>query len=161
MSSKIEDLDLCCQDAARKTLDALNADSELKNSGVAGWLVIETLRPIQSQIAYASRLMASYVEQKYRSVALDFVKACYKLANLQAPPDGECFKPITWTMRSKHLDGLAMDIAPLKADGKVWWDAPMHIWMRMATIAESYGWEAGVRWPDDQQDSPHLQWREK
>jgi hypothetical protein len=57
LSSKIEDLDSCCQDAARKTLNALNADSELKNSGVAGWLVIETLRPLQSQIAYASRLM--------------------------------------------------------------------------------------------------------
>ena len=36
MSRRVEDLDPRCQDAARKTLDALTADDELRNSGVAG-----------------------------------------------------------------------------------------------------------------------------
>ena len=55
MSRKIEDLDQRCQDAARKTLDALTADDELRNSGVAGWLIVETRRELATQMAYFAR----------------------------------------------------------------------------------------------------------
>lgn len=28
---------------------------------------------------------------------------------------------VTWTLQSKHIDGLAVDLAPLKADGSIDW----------------------------------------
>ena len=149
MSRKIEDLDPRCQDAARKTLDALTADDELRNSGVAGWLIVETRRDLAVQMAYFAR----------GRMAPDHVRMMYDAAGIkQQLTDKETQTAITTTLKSKHLSGLAMDIAPLKADGKVWWDAPVRVWMRMATIAEGFGWESGVRWKDFP-DYPHLQWR--
>jgi len=149
MSRKIEDLDPRCQDAARKTLDALTADDELRNSGVAGWLIVETRRELAVQMAYFAR----------GRMAPDHVRMMYDAAGLkQKLTDKETQTAITTTLKSRHLSGLAMDIAPLKADGKVWWDAPVRVWMRMATIAEGFGWESGVRWKDFP-DFPHLQWR--
>ena len=149
MSRRIEDLDPRCQDAARKTLDALTADDELRNSGVAGWLIVETRRELAVQMAYFAR----------GRMAPDHVRMMYDAAGIkQQLSDKETQTAITTTLKSRHLSGLAMDIAPLKADGKVWWDAPVRVWMRMATIAEGFGWESGVRWKDFP-DFPHLQWR--
>ena len=137
MSRKLEDLDQRCQDAARKTLDALNADDELKNSGVVGWLVVETRRELSVQMAYFSR----------GRMAPDHVRMMYDAAGIkQQLTDKETQTAITTTLKSRHLSGLAMDIVPVKADGTVWWDAPVRVWMRMATIAEGFGWESGVRW---------------
>ena len=149
MSRRIEDLDPRCQDAARKTLDALTADDELRNSGVAGWLIVETRRELATQMAYFAR----------GRMAPEHVRMMYDAAGLkQKLTDKETQTAITTTLKSKHLSGLAMDIVPIKADGKAWWDAPTRVWMRMATIAEGFGWESGVRWKDFP-DYPHLQWR--
>ena len=151
MSRKIEDLDQRCQDAARKTLDALTADDELRNSGVAGWLIVETRRELAVQMAYFAR----------GRMAPEHVRMMYDAAGLkQKLTDKETQTAITTTLKSKHLSGLAMDIVPVKVDGTAWWDAPVRVWMRMATIAEGFGWESGVRWKDFP-DYPHLQWRDK
>lgn len=149
MSRKIEDLDPRCQDAARKTLDALTADDELRNSGVAGWLVVETRRELATQMAYFAR----------GRMSPDHVRMMYDAAGIkQTLSDKETQISITWTLKSKHIAGLAFDVVPLNEQGKPWWDAPMRIWMRMGTIAEKYGWEWGGRWKDFP-DYPHLQWR--
>lgn len=31
-------------------------------------------------------------------------------------------KIVTWTMKSKHIDGLAVDIAPINSDGSIDWN---------------------------------------
>ena len=149
MSRKIEDLDQRCQDAARKTLDVLTADDELRNSGVAGWFIVEKRRDMAAQMAYFAR----------GRQGPEHVRMMYDAAGLkQKLTDKETQTAITTTLKSKHLSGLAMDIVPIKADGTAWWDAPVRVWMRMATIAEGFGWESGVRWKDFP-DYPHLQWR--
>lgn len=148
MSRKIEDLDPRCQDAARKTLDALTADDELRRSGVAGILIIETRRELPVQMAYFSR----------GRMAPEHVRLMYDAAGVkQQLSDKETQTAITWTLKSKHLDGLAMDLVPLNDKGQAWWSAPMHVWMRMGKLAEDLGWEWGGRWKEA--DLPHFQWR--
>ena len=129
MSRKIEDLDQHCQDAARKTLDALTADDELRNSGVAGWLIVETRRELATQMAYFAR----------GRMAPEHVRMMYDAAGLkQKLTDKETQTAITTTLKSRHLSGLAMDIVPVNTDGYAWWDAPSRVWMRIAAIAEDF-----------------------
>ena len=100
MSRKIEDLDPRCQDAARKTLDALTADDELRNSGVAGWLIVETRRDLATQMAYFAR----------GRMAPEHVRMMYDAAGLkQKLTDKETQTAITTTLKSKHLAGLALE----------------------------------------------------
>ena len=149
MSRKLDDLDPSCREAARQAIAAMQADDELRRSGVAGILIIETRRELPVQMAYFSR----------GRMAPEHVRLMYDAAGVkQQLSDKETQTAITWTLKSKHLDGLAMDLVPLNDKGQAWWSAPMHVWMRMATIAEGFGWESGVRWKDFP-DFPHLQWR--
>lgn len=149
MSRRIEDLDPVCQQAARDAIAAMQSDGELKRSGVAGILVTETRRELPVQMAYFAR----------GRMAPEHVRMMYDAAGIkQQLSDKETQTAITTTLKSRHLSGLAMDIVPVKADGTAWWDAPARVWMRMATIAEGFGWESGVRWKDFP-DYPHLQWR--
>lgn len=60
-------------------------------------------------------------------------------------------KGVSWVVRSKHLDGLAIDVAPYEefsAHGpdKLSWDAGNPIWAKMADIGESLGLRCGYRW---------------
>lgn len=57
----------------------------------------------------------------------------------------------SWTTHSKHLDGLAIDIAPyetyyLKGPNKLKWDATDPVWERIGKIGESLGLRWGGRW---------------
>lgn len=148
MSRNIEDLDQRCRDAARKLFEALGKDEELVNSGVARWQILETRRELPVQMAYYSR----------GRMAPEHVRAMYAAAGInQQLTDKETQTAITNTLKSKHLEGLAIDIAPVKDDGKIWWDCPTRIWLRMAAIASSLGWQPGAYWKDFP-DFPHLQW---
>lgn len=60
-------------------------------------------------------------------------------------------KHVSWVPRSKHQDGLAIDIAPYEtyaAHGmnKVLWDGSDPIWMRLGAIGEHLGLRWGGRW---------------
>lgn len=148
MSRKIEDLRPECQEAARDTLAAWQTDGELRALGVSGVLITETRRELAVQMAYFSR----------GRMAPEHVRMMYAAAGInQQLSDKDTQIPITRTLKSQHLSGLAMDAVPMR-NGKLWWDAPAVVWHRMGAIAEQRGWEWGGRWKDFP-DMPHYQWK--
>lgn len=76
---------------------------------------------------------------------------------------------VSWTLRSKHIDGKAIDIAPLKADGSVDWDnkqAFLDMSKLMFEAAQSLGVKIrwGADWDQDgrpyekgEYDGPHFE----
>jgi peptidoglycan L-alanyl-D-glutamate endopeptidase CwlK len=67
---------------------------------------------------------------------------------------------ITWTLKSKHLEGLACDILPLTPQGTPTWDLA-HYRAQFETIrgtAHKCGPECGADW-QGQEDWPHYQVR--
>jgi hypothetical protein len=70
-------------------------------------------------------------------------------------------KGVSWTTRSKHLDGDAIDICPYaiyEADGpdKLLWDAGHSIWQKVGRIGETLGLRWGGRW--QQKDMGHFEY---
>lgn len=69
-------------------------------------------------------------------------------------------KGVSWTARSKHLTGDAIDIVPFdhyQAHGpdKLLWDVADPIWQRIGQIGESLGLVWGGRWK--QKDMGHFE----
>ena len=159
MSRDIADLKEPFRGKVVDFLDALHCDPRFKVLGVSRFLIVETLRDIDVHLAYASRLMAKYAASEYPIMAVDFVKTMYRRAGLYAIGDTEALTPNTWTMKSRHLEGLAIDIAP-SLDGKTFWWAPPSWkgWDIMGEIAVRYGLEPGSRWKG-RRDCPHFEER--
>ena len=89
-------------------------------------IVLETARELATQMAYYSRGRAPG----------ELVKAYFARCGLWAITDAETQTINTQTLYSKHIDKLAIDIAPAK-DGKPWWEAPLReVWEKMWRIAE-------------------------
>lgn len=70
-------------------------------------------------------------------------------------------KGVSWTIRSKHLDGDAIDICPystwsLHGPDKLQWDAADPIWTRLGQIGEGLGLRWGGRWK--QKDLGHFEY---
>lgn len=64
---------------------------------------------------------------------------------------------------SAHNYGLAADLAPLKKDGSIWWEAPKKIWQQMADEAVKLGLTAGFYFKTIF-DGPHVEhpeWRKR
>jgi hypothetical protein len=75
MSTKIEDLAEPFRTKAWAFIADLKANtSNFKCMGSDGFIVLETLRSQDTQIAYFSRLLASHVPAKYRRQAVKFVR---------------------------------------------------------------------------------------
>lgn len=60
-------------------------------------------------------------------------------------------KGVSWTTRSKHLDGHAIDLCPYKTfilagPDKLQWDTTDPVWSRMGQIGEAVGLVWGGRW---------------
>jgi hypothetical protein len=158
LSTKIEDLAEPFRTKAKAFYEAVSQDPRLKDLGAAGFIVLETRRKIETQAAYFARLLASCAPAKYRKQAVLFVQAVYKMAGLYEIPAIEALKPVTWTMQSRHLEDLALDIWPSKDGKRIWWAPPSWAgWARMAEIAKDHGIEAGYTWAGDEQDPPHFQ----
>jgi len=71
---------------------------------------------------------------------------------------------VSWTVRSKHLDGDAIDIVPysvydLHGPGKLQWDAGDPIWQKLGAIGERLGLRWGGRWK--QKDMGHFEYVER
>jgi hypothetical protein len=119
-------------------------------------VVIETRRELTTQIAYFLRSRAP--------VAV--VKAVFARCELWAITDAEAAALNTQTLYSKHIDGLAMDLAPAKSE-LPWWNAPLSVWERIWHIAEDEcGLDAcaGGKWQAWQKngrpwDLPHIEFR--
>jgi hypothetical protein len=149
MSMSLEDLDPRMRGAAIKLC------RRCVEEGIPV-VVRETLRLLVVQIAYWLRGRApAWV-----------VKAVFKRCGLWAISDAEANTINTETLYSKHIDGLAMDLAPAK-DGLPWWDAPLEVWERIWAIAEDEcGLDAcaGGKWQAWKKngrpwDLPHIEWR--
>ena len=66
---------------------------------------------------------------------------------------------ITWTLKSKHIDGLAMDVLPVDGAGNPTWDMA-HFWKQFEIIrncGKEAGLVCGADWP--QADWPHYEVR--
>jgi peptidoglycan LD-endopeptidase CwlK len=108
----------------------------------------------------AMELLARCVEQGIAVMVVDTLRTPEEhAANLK--------KGVSWTTRSKHLDGDAIDICPYAtwdAHGpdKLNWDGADPVWQKLGAIGESIGLRWGGRWkphPDlghfEYQDPPN------
>jgi hypothetical protein len=145
MSSRIVDLDPRMQLAAEKLVRQCSAE------GVS-IIVTETRRDLSVQIAYYLRGRAP----------IQVVKDVFYRCGLWALTDIEAVTQNTKTLYSKHIDGLAMDVAPDR-DGAAWWSAPLEVWQHVWRIAEDEcGLDAcaGGQWQAWGWDNGHIEWRD-
>ena len=69
-------------------------------------------------------------------------------------------KGVSWTTRSKHLTGDAIDIAPyavfdIGGRNELQWDSDADVWTQIGAIGESVGLRWGGRW--EQRDLGHFE----
>lgn len=66
---------------------------------------------------------------------------------------------VTWTMRSRHLTGRALDLVWSTKDTQWSWEEPWRgAWIRLGELGETCGFIWGGRWR--YQDKPHFEWPE-
>jgi peptidoglycan L-alanyl-D-glutamate endopeptidase CwlK len=93
---------------------------------------------------------------------LDEVNRARKDAGLYLLTSEKQNYKITWTMKSKHLEGLAMDILPAQPDGEPTWDLA-HYRRQFELIRDAgrlAGLVCGADWPEAQRDWPHYEVKE-
>jgi hypothetical protein len=157
MSKSLDDLREPFRSKARNFLNDLNSDPRLMVLGVLCFLTVETLRVPDVQLAYGSRLLAKYAAAEYPIMAVEFVQMMYRRAGLYAISAKEALTPNTWTLKSKHLEGLAIDVAPSLDGVNYWWAPPSWPgWDIMGEIAVKHNIEPGSRWKGNK-DCPHFQ----
>ena len=71
--------------------------------------------------------LAKVVERAIQITPVDFtviegLRTKERQAELYAQGRTKPGKIVTWTMKSKHIDGLAVDIAPINSDGSIDWN---------------------------------------
>ena len=144
MGRMISELDFSMQKKAKNAWETMKASEKLKELGVEDIIILETKRALAVQMAYYSR----------SRMAVADVRRMYAAAGLYDPTEAECKTANTWTLDSKHIQGRAIDIAPVK-DGKTWWSAPEEVWETMGEIGEACGLKWGGRWKN--KDCPHYE----
>lgn len=75
-------------------------------------------------------------------------------------------KGVSWTLRSKHLTGDAIDICPfavydLHGPDKLQWDGGDPVWRKIGAIGEALGLKWGVVKNGQQIDPGHFEYRER
>ena len=140
----LEELDPMAQPIFRKFIEALDSVH-----GDDRYYVFEGRRSTQVQEAY-------YAQGRK---PLNEVNELRKLAGLYLLRSERDNYTITWTLKSKHLEGLAMDIVPMKADGNPTWDMAHYsdAFVIITFTARNLGLECGADWPGTQKDWPHFQ----
>lgn len=101
--------------------------------------ITETRRSLLTQLAYFAQ----------GRVVLEELNALRSAAHL--PFREDVGQVVTFAdgilKRSKHQDGLALDIVPFEAEtGKLLWNAPEGIWLELGSIARKYGFVWGGDW---------------
>lgn len=145
--SKLDGLSPKFRTRVEAAIERMRVDAELRAAGVTDIIVVEGLRTLPVQMAYYTR----------GRMAPDDVRAMYHAAGLYRPGDDEAKRPVTWTLKSRHLDGKAVDLAPTRDGKTIWWDATDKVWDRMGLIGQSFGLAWGGTWPDRKKDSPHFE----
>ena len=145
MSRELTDLDSRIKDKAIKAYQEMNKSLRLQELGVDAVAISETRRSLAVQMAYYSRSRMRDIED---------VRKMYKAAGLYCPTDKECITPNTWTLASKHIEGLAIDFVPVR-NGTYWWTAPVTVWEEIGKIGKSCGLKWGGDWKN--KDCPHFE----
>ena len=120
--------------------------SKLDEKGIL-YYIFETKRDTEVQTAY-------YAQGRK---PLEETNALRKKAGLYLLSEADNKKKITWTMKSKHIEGKAIDIVP-RAVGpipKPWWGAPDVYYKNIAEVAKECDLNAGYFW--EEKDAPHVE----
>jgi len=140
---KLEELSTIAQPIFRDFLNLL--DAEL---GEDRYVVFEARRSVLVQEAYYAQGREPLTEVNKKRLAAG------GLYLLQSERDNYV---ITWTLKSKHIDGLAMDVLPADGKGNPTWDLA-HYYKFFVTIrdcAKKAGLTCGADW--NPPDWPHYQ----
>jgi peptidoglycan L-alanyl-D-glutamate endopeptidase CwlK len=113
------------------------------------YIVFEGRRSVRTQEAY-------YAQGRK---PLDEVNALRKGAGLYLLRGEKDNYVITWTLKSKHIEGLAMDVLPRDGAGSPTWDLA-HYRGKFEVIRDcgfAAGLVCGGDWPAPQTDWPHYE----
>jgi hypothetical protein len=94
-----------------------------------------------------------------RTNPLELVNFFRSQAGLYAIGDADNAKVITHTVKSKHIDGKAIDLVPAKEDGAPDWNASIEAYQKIADVMKNYGLVWGGDWAD-WKDLPHYELKE-
>ena len=126
-----------------------NLDNEL---GDDQYIVFEGRRSVAVQEAYFAQGRKPLAEvNRLRQIA--------GLWLLRTENDNK--NPITWTLQSKHIDGLAMDVLPVDGKGNPTWDLA-HFRRQFEIIRDcgrDVGLVCGADWSSPRTDWPHYEVR--
>lgn len=142
----LAELNTMAQYAFKAFLSAL--DSKL---GDNQYFVFEGRRSIQVQEAYFAQGRQSLSE----------VNVLREKAGLYLLRNERDNYTITWTLKSKHIDGLAMDVLPVDGAGNPTWDL-VHYRLQFEVIkmcAKAEGLICGADWVPS--DWPHYEYNQK
>jgi peptidoglycan L-alanyl-D-glutamate endopeptidase CwlK len=110
------------------------------------------------------------LDPRFRPVAVEFLARCVEAGipvlivdTLRTPEEHaeNLRRGVSWVTRSKHLDGLAIDVAPyetyaLYGPDKLKWDAGDPVWTKLGKLGEMLGLRWGGRW--QVKDMGHFEW---
>jgi hypothetical protein len=127
---------------------AIKALAACQTMSVKVW-VNETLRSQEVQDAY-------YLQGRD---ILENVNAKRKIAGLTPINESENKNIITWTLKSKHSSGKAMDLYPVDKTGKILWSGKKSDFQPIADIIKPFGFDWGGDWDAKNLDLPHFEWK--
>ena len=133
-------------DLEPRTRRAAEAGLELLKAQGIRYFVNETRRSKEVQAAYWLK----------GREPLDVVNIVRALVGLWPLSEKDNASIATQTMKSKHLDGLALDICPADVAGAPLWNAPREEYEKIAAVMKSVGFEWGGDWKGSW-DQPHYQ----
>lgn len=142
LNRKIQDLEPVTRDMVEKGIAILKAQ------GIR-YFINETRRSVAVQTAYYSQGRKPLGE----------VNALRAVAGLWAITEAENKRIVTGTLKSKHIEGKAIDIVPADRDGNPLWNAPEASWKAISIVMKSAGLEWGGDWAGAW-DKPHYQRKE-
>jgi len=140
----LAELDPAAQPVFKKFLELLDNDL-----GDVRYIVFEGRRRMEVQQAYYAQGRES----------LEEVNKKRKLAGLYLLGNERDNYPITWTLNSKHLIGLAMDVLPVDSRGNPTWDLAHYrkFFETIRNCGKQAGLECGADW--NTPDWPHYEMR--
>ena len=92
----------------------------------------------------AIELLARFVEAGIPVMIIDTLRT-------EEEHQANLLKGVSWTIRSKHLDGMAIDVCPweefsMYGPDKLAWNADNAVWEKLGEIGEALGLRWGGRW---------------
>lgn len=107
----------------------------------------------------AEELLAAAEQAGLRLLVIQTFRTTAEQDGLYAQGRSKPGPIVTWARagESWHNARRAFDVVPLRADGKIWWDAPNSIWQEMGRLGKSLGLTWGGDWPAGKKDLDHFE----